>query len=228
MCDCNLSSTEAHLAHGFLTNVWTDDKILLCYWVDAQIAYQREVKREEFRKAVKNPHFRRYKQGVSCAIVPLVQSPNVVPIVPIFRSLIVPFLHSLMVPIFCSLIMPSSFLSCHRSLICIVPIVPFIVPIVLLSRHETLRNNGIHAFHNNNYENLSLSAMKGHKSKNVSIENHVSMLYFGDPIQHVHELFPQLADKIGLITVFEEIEVYLLCEIISNFKTCTLSPEKLL
>ena len=39
--------------------------------------------------------------------------------------------------------------------------------------------------------------MKGHKNKNVSIENHVSMLYFGDPIQHVHELFPQLADKIG-------------------------------
>ena len=46
MFDGNLSSTEAYLAHGFLINVWTDDKILLCCYVDAQIAYQREVKRE--------------------------------------------------------------------------------------------------------------------------------------------------------------------------------------
>ena len=105
-----------------------------------------------------------------------------------FRSLIVPFLRSLIVPTFRSLIVPSSFLSCHRSLICIVPIVPFIVPIVLLSRHETLRNNGLRAFYNNNYENLSLSAIKGRKNKNVSIENHVSILYFGYSIQHVHEL----------------------------------------
>ena len=123
------------------------------------------------------------------------ESPSIVPIVPTFRSLIVPILRSLIVPTFRSLIVPLSFLSCHRSLICIVPIVPFIVPIVLLSRHETLRNNGLRAFCNNNYVNLSLSVMKGHKNKNVSIENHFSMLYFGDPIQHVHELFPPLADK---------------------------------